>query len=244
MTRYRVHPIAVDNPLQNYIWMLIDEHSRHCVAIDPTQADLVLEYCQQYDLKLTQIWITHKHADHIGGLLPLKQQTQARVYASLAEQATIKHADYWLEEGDCINAFDLTFQVIATPGHTLGHICYYCAQIACLFSGDTLFAMGCGRLFEGTYVQMYNSLQKLASLPDDTQVYCTHEYTQANAEFARAAYPDHDAIAVRYQQVVTQRQHGQITLPSYIQLEKQTNPFLLASNVDEFKRLRLMKDRF
>jgi hydroxyacylglutathione hydrolase len=139
---------------------------------------------------------------------------------------------------------DLHVDVLAVPGHTLGHIVYFIESIQTLFCGDTLFAMGCGRVFEGTHEQMYHSLNRLAALPAETKVYCTHEYTLSNAKFANHVEPDNIAIQERLDRVETMRYLGQCTLPSSIEIELETNPFLRTENVEEFKRLRDLKDQF
>ncbi len=242
--RFKVEAINVGNALQNYIWMLTDTDSNHTIAIDPTRADLVLDYCQTHQLKLCQIWITHKHHDHIDGVAELQQQTQATTYAPLAEKEQIVCADHWLQDGDVIDFNDFKVEIIATPGHTLGHICYFIDTLDILFSGDTLFAMGCGRLFEGTYAQMYHSLNRLAALPPRTQVYCTHEYTESNARFALTVEPDNILLQERYTEVTALRDNHQITLPTNIALELETNPFLRCQNIEEFQKLRQLKDQF
>lgn len=246
--RFTIEPIAVNNHLQNYIWLLIEQDRRQCVVIDPTYAEPVLFYCQREALTICQIWLTHKHVDHTGGvqdlLAALAQQHPITVYAPAAEQDVIGQADYWLADGDHIRVFDLRVEVLATPGHTLGSLSYYLPNLQALFSGDTLFAMGCGRMFEGTPAQFYASLQRLAQLPADTQVYCSHEYTLTNAEFALQQHPDDPAIISRTALVREQRARNQVTLPSTIAQERLTNVFIRATNPTEFARLRQLKDHF
>ncbi|MFC3903901.1 hydroxyacylglutathione hydrolase [Acinetobacter marinus] len=242
--QFRIEAIEVGNALQNYIWMLIDTHHHQAVAIDPTQADLVLDYCEKYNLELTQIWITHKHNDHIAGVPELKAQTNAVVYAPLAEKETIGQAGYWLEDGEQIHFADLVVDVFSSPGHTLGIITYFIDALDALFCSDTLFSMGCGRVFEGTYTQMYHSLNRLAALPPRTKVYCTHEYTESNGKFAMTIEPENIALQQRYAEVQALRATGKITLPSSIELELETNPFLRCQSVDEFKKIRQLKDQF
>ncbi|TXJ09705.1 MAG: hydroxyacylglutathione hydrolase [Acinetobacter sp.] len=242
--QFHIEAIEVGNRLQNYIWMLIDQQTQHVVAIDPTQADLVLDYCTQHQLRLKQIWITHKHADHIGGVAELRHTTHATVYAPLAEQDHIVYADHWLQDDDTFQFSDLNVDVMATAGHTHGHICYFIDALDALFCGDTLFAMGCGRLFEGTATQMYRTLNRLAALPPRTQVYCTHEYTLNNAEFALSIEPENMLLQQRHAKVQTLRQQGLNTLPSTIALELQTNPFLRCQSAEEFGHLRRLKDLF
>ena len=242
--QFRIEAIDVGNALQNYIWMLIDTHHHQAVAIDPTQADLVLNYCEKYNLELTQIWITHKHSDHIAGVPELKAKSNAIVYAPLAEKVAIGQADHWLEDDAVITFSDLKVDVFTSAGHTLGLITYFIDELDALFCSDTLFSLGCGRIFEGTYEQMYHSLNRLAALPPRTKVYCSHEYTESNGKFAITVEPENIALQQRYEEVKTLRAEGKITLPSTIELELETNPFLRCQSVDEFKKIRQLKDQF
>lgn len=241
---YKIHTLDVQNNLQNYIWLLEHIPTKTALVVDPTEAGLVIDYCQQYNLNLTQIWLTHWHKDHIGGVPELQQTFELQVYAPAAEQSKIPCMNVALNDQDQVNFHDLHAQIIAVPGHTLGHIVYLIPELKTLFCGDTLFAMGCGRVFEGTHAQMYDSLQKLKKLPADTLVYCTHEYTLSNAHFAVHVAPDNFAIQQRFKSVQATRDAKQCTLPSQIGLELETNPFLLAQNVAEFQRLRELKDHF
>ena len=241
---YKVHLLDVKNPLQNYIWLIEHVPSQQAVVVDPTEAQLVRDFCAAQQLQLTQIWLTHWHKDHIGGVPELIAQAPIAVYGPHDEISKIPFINHPLTHQQQFKFHDLVVDVIAVPGHTLGHIVYFAQAIKSLFCGDTLFAMGCGRVFEGTFEQMYHSLNRLAALPTDTWVYCTHEYTLSNAKFALHVEPDNLAIQARLKQVQQQREQGQATLPSCIQLELETNPFLRVSNVAEFQRLRELKDQF
>ncbi|HBM7888296.1 TPA: hydroxyacylglutathione hydrolase, partial [Acinetobacter baumannii] len=232
--RYRIHYIDVQNALQNYIWILEDTETHEAVAVDPTEAELVTHFCQEHQLTLKQIWLTHWHKDHIGGVADLTANTSMAVYGPRDELSKIPGITHPLQHDDHLKFNDLNVEIIATPGHTLGHIVYFIEELNALFCGDTLFAMGCGRLFEGTAEQMYHSLNRLAALPTATKVYCTHEYTLSNAEFALSVEPENHALQERAEQVRMLRQEGKITLPSSIELELATNPFLRAESVDEF----------
>ncbi|EQC4044812.1 hydroxyacylglutathione hydrolase [Acinetobacter baumannii] len=242
--RYRIHYIDVQNALQNYIWILEDTETHEAVAVDPTEAELVTHFCQEHQLTLKQIWLTHWHKDHIGGVADLTANTSMAVYGPRDELSKIPGITHPLQHDDHLKFNDLNVEIIATPGHTLGHIVYFIEELNALFCGDTLFAMGCGRLFEGTAEQMYHSLNRLAALPTATKVYCTHEYTLSNAEFALSVEPENHALQERAEQVRMLRQEGKITLPSSIELELATNPFLRAESVDEFSHLRSLKDNF
>ncbi|MDB0156103.1 hydroxyacylglutathione hydrolase, partial [Acinetobacter baumannii] len=175
-------------------------------------------FCQEHQLTLKQIWLTHWHKDHIGGVADLTANTSMAVYGPRDELSKIPGITHPLQHDDHLKFNDLKVEIIATPGHTLGHIVYFIEELNTLFCGDTLFAMGCGRLFEGTAEQMYHSLNRLAALPTATKVYCTHEYTLSNAEFALSVEPENHALQERAEQVRMLRQEGKITLPSSIEL--------------------------
>ncbi|NUF83791.1 hydroxyacylglutathione hydrolase [Acinetobacter seifertii] len=242
--RYRIHFIDVQNALQNYIWILEDTETHEAVAVDPTEGELVTQFCNDHHLTLKQIWLTHWHKDHIDGVADLTANSTLGVYGPRDELSKIPDITHPLQHDDHLKFNDLKVEIIATPGHTLGHIVYFIEELNALFCGDTLFAMGCGRLFEGTAEQMYHSLNRLAALPTTTKVYCTHEYTLSNAEFALSVEPENHALQERAEQVRILRKEGKITLPSSIELELTTNPFLRAESVEEFAHLRSLKDNF
>lgn len=244
MSNYKVHLLDIENQLQNYIWLLEHTISRDVIVVDPTEAEPVEQYCREHGLNLSQIWLTHWHKDHIGGVPELLQSRNIPVYGPREELSKIPFITHPLQHEAHFKFHDLQVDVLAVPGHTLGHIVYFMDAIDTLFCGDTLFAMGCGRVFEGTFEQMYHSLNRLAALPARTQVYCTHEYTLSNAKFALHVEPDNLALQQRYQQVEDLRLLNQPTLPSTIELELQTNPFLRVDSVEEFQKLREMKDNF
>ena len=242
--RYQIHSIDVKNALKNYIWLLEDTHTHDVVVIDPTEADLVINFCEQHQLQLKHIWLTHWHRDHTDGVQGLLAHHPISVYGPRDELSKIPFISNPLQHNDHFEFNGLNIEIIATPGHTLGHIVYFIEAIDTLFCGDILFAMGCGRLFEGTAEQMYHSLNRLAALPIQTKVYCTHEYTLANAEFALTVEPDNTALLHRFQHVKALRENNQMTLPSSIELELETNPFLRVDSAAEFARLRQLKDQF
>ena len=241
---YKIHCIDVKNQLQNYIWLLEHQDSAEVVAIDPTEAHLVEEYCQLHQLKLAQIWLTHWHKDHIGGVPELVATRSIPVFGPREELSKIPFISDALMHEQVIEFHDLKIEIIAVPGHTLGHIVYFIDALDAVFCGDTLFAMGCGRVFEGTHQQMFHSLSRLAALPPRTEVYCTHEYTLSNAQFALHVEPNNIAIQQRAEDVQRKRMLGECTLPSRIDIELETNPFLRAESVEEFQRLRELKDNF
>ena len=207
----------------NYIWALLRDD--HCVVVDPGDAAPVFAFLAARDLTLDAILITHHHADHVGGVAALTARWPVSVYGPAAESITgVTNA---LRENDQValpNFVDEPFRVLEVPGHTSGHIAYMSGDI--LFCGDTLFAAGCGRLFEGTALQLHSSLMRLAALPDTTRVFCTHEYTLSNLRFAVAVDGDNDALIERSIVEQERRSRAVPTLPSSIALERATNPFL------------------
>lgn len=216
----------------NYLWLLQDVTRRECAVVDPGDAAPVERWLQSHPgWKLTDILVTHHHADHVGGVARLKAETGARVLGPADEK--IPARDVALEDGDRVEVLGLGFEVIHVPGHTLGHIAYHHKdpQSPLLFCGDTLFAGGCGRLFEGTPAQMHASLSRLAALPGQTRVYCAHEYTLSNLRFARAVEPENPEVLARFEEVSRWREQGKISLPSSIALELATNPFLRVSEI-------------
>jgi hydroxyacylglutathione hydrolase len=206
----------------NYIWTL--HNARHAAVVDPGEAAPVLDYLARERLELAAILATHHHPDHVGGIAEILRRHEVPVYGPRGEPiATLTRP---VSEGDQVTIPELgaSFSVLDIPGHTRAHIAYYGA--GALFCGDTLFACGCGRLFEGTAEQMYASLQKLLALPDDTKVYCGHEYTLANIGFAKAVEPQNAALEAREERDRRLRAAGKPTLPSRLGEEKATNPFL------------------
>lgn len=211
----------------NYIWLIVDDDSKNVAVVDPGDPVPVIRWLgKRPEYTLTRILITHHHKDHTGGLVSLKAATGCTVYGPATEE--IAGVDRRLSDGDSFKLFGQQVEVIFVPGHTKGHIAYFISdeKDPSLLCGDTLFAGGCGRLFEGTAAQMHSSLERLAALPDETRVVCAHEYTQANLRFARAVEPENNDIKVRLEVVEDLRRAGRMTLPSTIGLEKLTNPFM------------------
>ncbi len=234
--------VAVPAFTDNYIWLVRDAHSGETAVVDPGDAAPALAEAERRGWPITQVWNTHHHWDHSGGNVAMKQATGCTVSGPAAE--TITGLDVPLSEGSELRIGAHAGRVIEIPGHTLGHVALILDKDRIAFVGDTLFAMGCGRLFEGTAEQMHTSLQRLVALPDDTALYCGHEYTLANARFAAHAEPDNPAIAERFQQVERLRADGRITLPTTVAQERATNPFVRVSDWKQFARLRAEKDSF
>ena len=235
--------VAVPAFSDNYLWLVRDSASGDTAVIDPGDAAPVLAEADRRGWRIGQILNTHWHPDHTGGNLAVKA-TGARVYGPAAEAGRIPGIDVALKDGDTVSIGGHVGEVWEVPGHTLGHIAFIFRSAGIAFVGDTLFAMGCGRLFEGTPDQMFASLARLAALPGETRAYCAHEYTLANARFAVHAEPDNAATADRLAEVERLRAAGQMTVPTTIALERATNPFIRAASVADFADRRAAKDSF
>lgn len=231
-------PVLADN----YVWLVHDRASGETVAIDPAVAAPVLAAAQARGWRIDQIWNTHWHGDHIGGNAGIVAATGAQVTAPRAELGKIPHVDHPVGEGDRVRLGAHEAAVWAVPAHTAGHIAYHFADEDVIFVGDTLFAMGCGRLFEGTPAQMFDNMRRLAALPEETRVYCAHEYTLSNGRYALRAEPDNEAVRARLAQVEAMRAEGEATVPTTIALERATNPFMRADSVAQLAQRRAEKD--
>ena len=228
----------------NYLWLIHDEDSGETAVVDPGDPAPVLAEAERRGWRITKILNTHWHPDHTGGNLAIKQATGAEIWGPAGDNGRVPGLDHPLAEGDRISIGGHSAEVWEVPGHTLGHIAYIFADDEIAFVGDTLFAMGCGRLFEGSPEQMHRSLGRLAELPAETRLYCAHEYTLANARFAAHAFPENKEIAERLRHVEQERSEARPTVPTTVALERTTNPFLLTDDVEEFAELRREKDSF
>jgi hydroxyacylglutathione hydrolase len=256
MSALAVEPVSCLK--DNYAWLVYDEAEGVCAVVDPSEAAPVRAQLTRRKLTLTHILNTHHHLDHVGGNLELKQESGAVIVGPGKDAARIPGIDVGLVEGEDYRIGTHAARVLEIPAHTRGHIAFWFAEDEAVFTGDTLFAMGCGRLFEGDPPMMWASLAKLAALPDATRVYCGHEYTEANGRFALTLEPGNAALQRRMAEVRATRAEGQPTLPSTIGREKATNPFLRAasgeirralglengSDVDVFAEARRRKDAF
>ncbi len=241
----------------NYVWLLWEEAQSAAAIVDPPEAGPALAALEDRGLRLETILNTHHHWDHVGGIAAVKEATGAAVFGPPGSAARIP-VDTETGEGERIAVLGRPVTVLAVPGHTLDHIAYWFPEDDLLLCGDTLFAMGCGRLFEGTPEMMWQSLDRLRRLPDTTRVCCAHEYTLANGRFALTVEPGNSALRARMREVEALRAAGRPTLPSTIARERATNPFLrpesaeirarlgleVADDVTVFARLRVMKDAF
>ena len=226
----------------NYVWLVHEPVSGETAVIDPAVADPVLAEAAKHGWQITDIWNTHWHPDHTGGNAAIKAATGCTVTAPAAEAARIPTLDRAVSEGDIVCLGAIEAEVIEVPAHTAGHIAYLLHSECTAFVGDTLFAMGCGRLFEGTAAQMHANMRRLAALPPDTLIYCAHEYTLANGRFALTVEPDNRALAERMAEVEALRARGEATVPTTIALERATNPFMRARSVEELAERRAAKD--
>lgn len=242
----------------NYGFLLHAPASGETAAIDTPDADEIGRQLDARDWRLTHIFNTHHHADHAGGNTLLKERFDCRIVGPRADAARIPGIDIEVGDGDRFDFGGSPVEVFDTPGHTRGHIVYYLPEAGAAFVGDTLFALGCGRLFEGSPGQMWDSLQKIARWPDATRLYCAHEYTLANAAFALTVEPANMALVARAREVAALRREGRPTVPTTLELEKATNPFLRPASPDlqatiglagsdevsVFARTRALKDEF
>ncbi len=223
----------------NYVFVAT-ENEKQAVVVDPAVAKNVLDTLEQEKLELSAILNTHQHFDHVGGNQELLERYPGiPVYAHASDEGRIPGQTHFLEHGDHVSIAGMEFDVLFVPGHTRGHIAYVGGGVA--FVGDTLFAGGCGRLFEGTPEQMYESLnEKLAKLPDDTRIYCAHEYTAQNLRFAASVEPKNPILKARIEEVAEMRARGEATIPTLLGVERSTNPFLRCTSEEILHNLNLL----
>lgn len=228
--------VQVPTLIDNYTYLIISEATGRAIIVDSPDAEATVEALKREQATPIAIFSTHHHLDHVGANFELVQEFGIPVYGSLADDTRIPELTHPLKERDVIALEDLRFRILEIPGHTNGHIAFVGTDV--VFCGDTLFAGGCGRLFEGTPAEMVDSLKKLRSLPDETKVYCGHEYTQKNLEFALSIDTNNWDLHKKYGEVLTKRQAGQSTVPSTIGEEKSYNPFLRWDNPEFIKNLK------
>ncbi len=226
----------------NYVWLVHEPDSGETMVVDPAVAEPVLAEADARGWKITHIWNTHWHPDHTGGNAAIKAATGCVIIGPAAEAERIPTLDTLVREGDTVRLGAVAAQVLDVPAHTAGHIAYHFASENAAFVGDTLFAMGCGRLFEGTPAQMYANMRQLENLGDATRIYCAHEYTQSNGRFALTVEPENAALIARMTKVDAMRELGEPTVPTTIALERATNPFMRAASVEELAARRAAKD--
>ncbi len=256
MSKLEIHQIPVLS--DNYIYLARCTETGDTAVIDPAVAKPVLDEAEKLGWKITHILNTHHHPDHVGGNMEIKQATGCTIVGPKPDRDRIPGIDIEVDEGDTYTMGACESRVYFVPGHTRGHIAFWFPDSDALFIGDTIFMLGCGRLFEGTPAQMWDSIQKMRDLPPETKIYCAHEYTQSNAKFAITVEPDNEALMARAEKIDAMRARGERTVPDTLEVELATNPFLRADAptlaagvgmpgadpVDVFAEVRHRKDNF
>ena len=228
----------------NYSYLVIDEKNNIACVIDPSEADPIIKHLEKHKIKLKFILNTHHHYDHVGGNKKLKEKYKAKVVGYREDKKRIPEIDILLDDQETWIHENFEAKIIYIPGHTLGHICFYFYKEESIFTGDTLFSLGCGRIFEGTYSQMFDSLMKLKKLPENTKVYCGHEYTKKNSEFCLTFDANNNNLKAKILRIDAMLKNGLPTIPSTIKDELECNIFLRSNNVKTFSKLRDLKDNF
>ena len=228
----------------NYSYLVIDEENNVACAIDPSEADPLIRYLDNNKIKLKFILNTHHHYDHVGGNQKLKEKYGASVVGYEGDKERIPGIDILVNDQETWIYKNFEAKIIHIPGHTLGHICFYFHKDESVFTGDTLFSLGCGKIFEGTYTQMFNSLMKLKELPQNTKVFCGHEYTLQNSKFCIVHDQDNKNLKTKINDIKIKLKAGQSTIPSTMKDELECNIFLRSNNVETFSKLRDLKDNF
>ena len=228
----------------NYSYLIVDEENNTACVIDPSEADPIIEYLEKNKIKLKFILNTHHHYDHVGGNQRLKEKYGASVVGYKGDQGRIPQIDILVDDQETWINENFEAKIIYIPGHTLGHICFYFYKEESVFTGDTLFSLGCGRIFEGTYSQMFDSLMKLKELPQNTKVYCGHEYTKKNSDFCLTHDANNEKLKTKINFIDEKLKSGLPTIPSTIKDELECNIFLRSNNVETFSKLRDLKDNF
>jgi hydroxyacylglutathione hydrolase len=227
----------------NYAWLLRAADGRLAVC-DPGEADPVIAAAEALGGRIDTILLTHHHGDHVAGVADLVKRHGSKVVGAVADQHRLPHLDLAVKPGESFDLFGVNVDVLASDGHTRGHIAFHLPESAILLCGDTLFSLGCGRLLEGTPAEMFDSLAALAALPPETLVCCGHEYSESNARFALTVEPDNAALRARAEEIAAQRAAGRATVPTTIGQELAANPFLRAKDVASLARIRTAKDNF
>jgi len=228
----------------NYSYLIIDEENNIACVVDPSEADPIIKYLENTQIKLKFILNTHHHYDHVGGNQKLKEKYGASVIGYKGDKERIPGIDILVNDQETWIHKNFEVKIIHIPGHTLGHICFYFYKDESVFTGDTLFSLGCGKIFEGTYAQMFDSLMKLKKLPENTKVFCGHEYTLQNSKFCIAHDDDNKNLKTKINDIKIKLKAGLSTIPSTIKDELECNIFLRSNNVETFSKLRDLKDNF
>ena len=238
--RIQIIPCLQDN----YTYLVIDEKNNTACVIDPSEANPVIKYLEKNKIKLKFILNTHHHYDHVGGNQKLKEKYGASIIGYKGDKERIPGIDIFVDDQETWIHENFEAKVIHVPGHTLGHVCFYFTKEESIFTGDTLFSLGCGRIFEGTYSQMFNSLMRLKKLPQNTKIFCGHEYTKQNSDFCIIHDKNNKNLKVKINDVEIKLKKGLPTVPSTIKDELECNIFLRSDNIETFSKLRDLKDNF
>ena len=228
----------------NYSYLIIDEVDQIACVVDPSEAKPIVNFLKDKRIKLKYILNTHHHYDHVGGNLELKQKYNCEVIAFKGDKDRIPEIDVLLEDNQIWKKNNFEAQIYHIPGHTTGHIAFYFFKEKKIFTGDTLFSLGCGRIFEGTYEQMFNSLKKIKKLPKDTKIYCGHEYTLQNSNFCIANDPNNLKLKEKIKEINVKIKNNLPSIPSVLIDELECNIFLKANDLESFSKLRDLKDNF
>ena len=228
----------------NYSYLIIDEKKDTACVIDPSESDPIIKYLENNKIDLKFILNTHHHYDHVGGNQKLKEKYNAKIIGFQEDKDRIPGIDILVDDQEIWENENFVAKIIHIPGHTLGHICFYFFNNKLVFTGDTLFSLGCGRIFEGTNLQMYESLKKIKELPKDTKVFCGHEYTLNNSKFCLIHDQNNDNLKNKIKKIKKKVQNNLPTVPSTIKEELECNIFLRSKNVESFSKLRDLKDNF
>ena len=228
----------------NYSYLLIDDIKSIGCVIDPGEAAPVIKYVESNNIDLKYILNTHHHYDHVGGNLELKKRYNSKIVGFKEDKDRIPEIDVLVEDNQKWKGENFEAKIYHIPGHTSGHIAFHFFLEKIIFTGDTLFSLGCGRIFEGTYEQMFNSLKKIKELPKDTQIYCDHEYTLQNSKFCESNDPDNSNLKSKIKEIKEKIKNGHPTIPSILSDEMECNIFLKAKDVESFSKLRDLKDNF
>ncbi len=228
----------------NYSYIIIDEKYNHACVVDPSEAEPIINFVESKNIKLKFVLNTHHHYDHVGGNNDLKKKYKVKIVGYKNDKKRIPNIDILLENNEIWKSENFQAKIIHIPGHTSGHICFYFIKEKIAFTGDTLFSLGCGRIFEGTYEEMYNSLNKLKKLPSDTKIYCGHEYTLQNSLFCSKYDKNNKNLEKKILQIKNKIEKNLPTIPSTLREELTCNIFLRAKNLKDFSKLRDLKDNF
>ena len=228
----------------NYSYLIIDETNKNACVVDPGESIPIINFVEKNNIKLKYILNTHHHYDHIGGNLELKEKYESKIVAFKDDKSRIPEVDVFVQNNQIWKADNFEAKIYHTPGHTSGHIVFYFFNEKKIFTGDTLFSLGCGRIFEGTYKEMFNSLNKIKKLPKETKIYCGHEYTLQNSNFCIQQDPKNSKLKDKIIKIKKKLENGLPTLPTILSEEIECNIFLKANNIETFSKLRDLKDNF